>query len=96
VVESVIGRRIFRRRTGEVLHPERESREVLDRIRQTIGEYNFAGQYQQEPAPFGGGMVKVEWFKTYEPDDLVWSKNSNGGKSIRDLGMPAGFVNQLL
>jgi len=24
-----------------------------------IGEYNFAGQYQQAPAPQGGGMVKA-------------------------------------
>jgi len=24
--------------------------EVLDRIRRTIGEYDFAGQYQQSPA----------------------------------------------
>jgi predicted phage terminase large subunit-like protein len=30
-----------------------------------MGEYNFAGQYQQSPAPFGGGMVKAEWFKRY-------------------------------
>ena len=30
---------------------------------QTIGEYNFAGQYQQAPAPFGGGLVKADWFK---------------------------------
>ena len=30
-----------------------------------IGEYNFAGQYQQSPAPLGGGMVKAEWFKRY-------------------------------
>jgi hypothetical protein len=47
------------------LHPEREPIEVLDRIRRTIGEYNFAGQYQQSPAPLGGGLVKAEWFKRY-------------------------------
>jgi predicted phage terminase large subunit-like protein len=28
-------------------------------------EYNFAGQYQQSPAPLGGGLVKAEWFKRY-------------------------------
>jgi hypothetical protein len=33
----------FIRRQGEALHPEREPLEVLDRIRRTIGEYNFAG-----------------------------------------------------
>ncbi len=44
----------FARRQGEALHPDREPLEVLDRIRRTIGEYNFAGQYQQSPAPLGG------------------------------------------
>jgi predicted phage terminase large subunit-like protein len=57
------------RQAGEALHPERESQEMLDHIRRTIGEYNFAGQYQQQPAPLGGGMVKAEWFKTYVPGE---------------------------
>ena len=54
------------RRQGEALHPERESLETLQHIRQTLGAYNFAGQYQQAPAPLGGGMVKRAWFQTYE------------------------------
>jgi predicted phage terminase large subunit-like protein len=57
--------RTIRRRAGEALHPEREPLEVLENLRQTMGEYNFAGQYQQEPAPLGGGMVKAEWFRSY-------------------------------
>jgi predicted phage terminase large subunit-like protein len=65
-VQTVFGPRWFRRLPGEVLHPERESGAALDRIRQTIGEYNFAGQYQQAPAPLGGGLVKKEWFNSYE------------------------------
>ena len=56
------GPQCFTRRRGEALHPDREPLEVLDRIRRTIGEYNFAGQYQQSPAPLGGGLVKAEWF----------------------------------
>ena len=38
-----------------------------DHIRRTIGEFNFAGQYQQSLAPLGGGMVKGEWFKRLAP-----------------------------
>ena len=34
-----------------------------------LGEYNFAGQYQQSPAPLGGGVVKAEWFKRYAEKD---------------------------
>ena len=51
------------------MHPDREPLETLDRIRRTIGEYNFAGQYQQSPAPLGGGLVKAEWFKRYGEKD---------------------------
>jgi len=65
VIESPIGRRMICRQTGEALHPEREPLGLLEHLRRTIGEYNFAGQYQQQPAPLGGGMVKAEWFKTY-------------------------------
>jgi len=51
------------------LHPEREPLEMLEQISRTIGEYNFAGQYQQAPAPQGGGMVKAAWFRTYAANE---------------------------
>lgn len=70
VIETPYGTRRFRRGAGEALHPEREPLEILNRIREAQGEYNFAGQYQQAPAPLGGGLVKAEWFKTYTPADL--------------------------
>jgi predicted phage terminase large subunit-like protein len=69
VVETPFGRKEFRRRSGEALHPARESLETLAHIRSTIGEYNFAGQYQQTPAPAGGGMVKEAWFRRYRMND---------------------------
>ena len=53
------------RHPGEALHPAREPLSTLEELRQTLGEYNFAGQYQQAPAPFGGGIVNADWFKTY-------------------------------
>jgi len=68
-IETVWGPRGFRRDQGEALHPEREPLDTLDRIRRTIGEYNFAGQYQQSPAPSGGGLVKVDWFKRYRENE---------------------------
>jgi predicted phage terminase large subunit-like protein len=68
-VETPYGRKVFRRRPGEALHPEREPLEVLAGIREIQGEYTFAGQYQQSPTPLGGGMVKAEWFKAYTDAD---------------------------
>jgi predicted phage terminase large subunit-like protein len=69
-IETIWGPRCFRRRQGEALHLGREPLEILDCIRRTIGEYNFAGQYQQSPAPLGGGLVKAEWFKRYRENEL--------------------------
>jgi phage terminase large subunit-like protein len=43
---------------------------MLEQIRRTIGEYNFAGQYQQAPSPLGGGLVKAAWFKHYTSGEL--------------------------
>jgi predicted phage terminase large subunit-like protein len=68
-IETIWRPRSFTRRQGDALHPEREPLDTLDRIRRTLGEYNFAGQYQQTPAPLGGGMVKAEWFKRYAPNN---------------------------
>jgi predicted phage terminase large subunit-like protein len=67
--ETVFGRQTFGRKAGEALHPAREPPEMLEQIRRTLGEYNFAGQYQQAPAPQGGGMVKAAWFKSYAAND---------------------------
>jgi predicted phage terminase large subunit-like protein len=68
-IETIWGPRCFTRVQGEALHPEREPLETLQHIRRTLGEYNFAGQYQQSPAPLGGGLVKAEWFKRYRENE---------------------------
>src|SRR5690348_9752281 len=69
-VETILKSRRFTRRRGEALHPDREPLGTLDRLRRTIGEYNFAGQYQQSPAPLGGGLVKAKWFKRYRQSEM--------------------------
>lgn len=50
---------------GHLLHPERLSQKLLDHRRIELGSYVFAAQYQQRPAPLGGGIVKWDWFHTY-------------------------------
>jgi len=47
-------------------HLIRVSLDILENIRHTLGKYNFSGQYQQEPTPLGGGMLKEAWFKIYK------------------------------
>lgn len=58
------------RYVGDVLHPEREPLDVLMQLKQSLGEYHFSGQYQQEPVPLGGGMFKTEWFQYYHPHEF--------------------------
>lgn len=53
------------RAEGDVLHPEREPKEVLDQIKTDMGSAAFSAQYQQRPVPLEGNLVKWAWFKTY-------------------------------
>jgi hypothetical protein len=45
-VDTLSGPLVFSRRAGAPLQPAREPLAMFDAIRRTIGEYNFAGQYQ--------------------------------------------------
>ncbi|MEW9921836.1 phage terminase large subunit [Marimonas sp. MJW-29] len=65
-VEISLGwRGTVRRVPGHLLHEARLPRDLLDQRRSELGSYVFAAQYQQRPAPMGGGLVKWDWFKTY-------------------------------
>jgi predicted phage terminase large subunit-like protein len=69
-IEGPLGTRLFQRNEGDVLHPERETRQTLASIRERMGEYNFSSQYQQNPIPLGGAMVKTDWLRYYEASEL--------------------------
>ncbi|MGE4173792.1 MAG: hypothetical protein AB7F41_15080 [Methylocystis sp.] len=49
LIEGPLGRRFFRRRRGDALHPERESAESLAAIKRSVSVLSFASQYQQSP-----------------------------------------------
>ena len=53
-IATPFGDYTHKRRAGEALHPQHEPLESLHDTRRRIGEYNFAGQYQQDPVPLGG------------------------------------------
>lgn len=42
------------------------SEAILEERRAELGAYLFAAQYQQRPAPLGGGLIKWDWFQTYD------------------------------
>jgi predicted phage terminase large subunit-like protein len=70
VIEGPLGTRWFKRKEGEALDAERETLAMLAGIRERMGEYNFSSQYQQNPIPLGGAMVKTDWLRYYEPSEL--------------------------
>jgi len=59
-----IGRgRVHKRRTGDVLHPARESRQILDGLKATMGSSVFSAQYQQAPVPAQGNLIERIWLQ---------------------------------
>jgi predicted phage terminase large subunit-like protein len=64
--ETIFGRRVFTRKCGEALQPERENLDVLEGLRRSMGEYSFVSQYQQNPIPISGVMVKSDWLRYYD------------------------------
>jgi len=64
------GRRRIHRSTGDILQPALLSPSALESQRRGMTEYNFVAQYQQDPQPPSGIIVKPEWLKYYEPGDL--------------------------
>lgn len=54
-----------RKEEGELLSPERFSSKEIERYKQDLGSYGYAGQYQQRPSPLGGGIIKKDWFKKW-------------------------------
>ncbi len=57
---------VWRRQPEDLLHPGRFSSDKLEEFRLDVGEAVWAAQYQQRPAPAGGGIVKIGWFLTYK------------------------------
>lgn len=53
---------VLGRNPGEALWPERYPIDVLEDIRQTMGEYSWSALYQQHPVPAEGGIFKRAWF----------------------------------
>jgi predicted phage terminase large subunit-like protein len=57
--------RVYRRAAGETLHAAREPVDELMRIKATVGSTIFSAQYQQQPVPAEGNMIRADWLKTY-------------------------------
>lgn len=60
---------------GELLWPGRFPASEVYKLERELGPYAYAGQYQQTPAPRGGGIIRRDWWRR-------WTKEiaeKNGG-----------------
>ncbi|KUJ80901.1 hypothetical protein AVO45_07705 [Ruegeria marisrubri] len=56
---------VWNRERNELLHPERIDEGTLEQIRKELGDFAFKAQYQQQPAPTDGHIIRTERFGTY-------------------------------
>ena len=64
------GRKKIQRKAGEILQPSLLSPATLENHRRAMTDYNFTAQYQQDPQPPSGIIVKREWLRFYGPSEL--------------------------
>lgn len=81
---------------GELLFPQRFPREVVERDKKVMGAMAVAGQFQQRPAPRGGGFF--EWEKLQVVDAApkmraivrYWDKAGTDGAGAHTAGVKMG------
>ena len=58
--------RFYERKKDEVLNQAHEPLPVYERLKAEMGSLSFSTQYQQNPIPLEGNLIKREWFKFYD------------------------------
>src|SRR5262249_32821423 len=59
--------KVYHRPAGQLLEPERDSLERLEQLKREMGSRVFSAQFQQNPTPPDGNMIKRSWLARYEP-----------------------------
>ena len=65
VITFPLSGKLVEREEGDLLWPARENKANLAQVKISLGTYGFAGQYDQDPSPAGGGILKSEWWRYY-------------------------------
>lgn len=60
--------RVIERQDGDLLHPERDGADEIEKAKLELGSYGFAGQHQQAPVPREGAMIKASWLRYYSAE----------------------------
>jgi predicted phage terminase large subunit-like protein len=74
---------------GDYLSP-RLDKDTLDKLRVELGQYNYVGQYLQDPVPLSGGEFNEQWIGYYQNGALSPSKmnvyilmDASGGDELK-------------
>ncbi|HEX3944951.1 MAG TPA: phage terminase large subunit [Rhizomicrobium sp.] len=63
---SVGGGKFYNRPKGELLQPGRDRPQDYEDLKRQHGSRMFEAQYQQNPTPHEGNLIRREWLKRYE------------------------------
>ena len=95
VIHFPISGKEITREAGDILNEGRFDGEVLDNMKKSMGSVQFAGQFQQTPAPAEGIIFKREWLTSFYTEaprttdiqswDMAFTKSEGSAKV-------AGFV----
>lgn len=94
IIFPISGKEIIRNE-GDILNEKRFDKDVLDNLKRSMGSVQFAGQFQQTPAPAEGIIFKREWLTNFYSSlprtidiqswDMAFTKSEGSAKV-------AGFV----
>lgn len=78
-----------------LLDPKRLPKAVLEDAKVELGTYGYSGQYDQNPAPVGGGILKAEWFEIIDWNpamaSLKWDMVVDPAYTESEQNDPSGY-----
>lgn len=65
IIRFPLSKELLIRPEGDILHPEREGPKQIASMKRKLGSMAFGAQYQQDPSPAEGNMLKWRWWNFY-------------------------------
>lgn len=67
--------KVITREEGDPLNPQRFDKDVLSNLKKSMGSLQYAGQFQQVPAPAEGVIFRREWLGNFYSDGAAPNTN---------------------
>ena len=79
------------RQPGDLLHAQREPRDVLEQMRRAQGSLVFEAQYQQSPTPADGAVIRRDWLRWYDRAPSRFERTIVSWDTASTLGEDSDF-----